>query len=227
MSPIIPSSGLHALLWSFLLTYRLYFVDVVQLLSCIWLFMTPWTCQAPLSFTISWNLLGFMSIELVTLSNHLFLCCPFLLLPSIFSSIRVFSNELALCIRWPKYWSFSISSSNEYSRLILLGFRQDSLQSKGLSRVFPNSTVQKHQFFSSEVSTCSSFGYETKATYRSHDVGCKHFFFFLVGIPVFITDWESWSNFVLSLIGCITPSPSRILAGFQLRKLYPTSQLPT
>ena len=115
MSPIIPSSGLHALLWSFLLIYRLYFVDVVQLLNCIWLFMTPWTCQAPLSFTISWNLLGFMSIELVTLSNHLFLCCPFLLLPSIFSSIRVFSNELALCIRWPKYWRFSISSSNEYS----------------------------------------------------------------------------------------------------------------
>ena len=120
MSPIIPSSGLHALLWSFLLTYRLYFVDVVQLLSCIWLFMTPWTCQAPLSFTISWNLLGFMSIELVTLSNHLILCHP-LLLPSIFPSIRVFSNELALCIRWPKYWSFSISSSNEYSVLILFG----------------------------------------------------------------------------------------------------------
>ena len=121
MSPVIPSSGLHALLWSFLLIYRLYFVDVVQLLNCIWLFMTPWTCQAPLSFTISWNLLGFMSIELVTLSNHLFLCCPFLLLPSIFSSIRVFSNELALCIRWPKYWRFSISSSNEYSVLISFG----------------------------------------------------------------------------------------------------------
>ena len=88
------------------------------LLSCIWLFMTPWTCQAPLSFTISWNLLGFMSIELVTLSNHLFLCCPFLLLPSIFSSIRVFSNELALHIRWPKFWSFSFCPFNEYSGLI-------------------------------------------------------------------------------------------------------------
>ena len=84
--------------------------------------MTQWTtaCQAFLSFTISWNLLKFMSIELVMLSNHLMLCHPLLFLPSTFPSIRVFSNELALRIRWPKYWSFifSISSSNEYSGLI-------------------------------------------------------------------------------------------------------------
>ena len=82
-------------------------------------------CQAPLSFTISWSLLKFMSTELVMLSNHLILCHPFVLLPSTFPSIRVFSNESALHIRWPKYqsFSFSISPSNEYSELI--SFRID------------------------------------------------------------------------------------------------------
>ena len=79
--------------------------------------------QAFLSFTISYSLLKFMSIESAMLSNHLMLCRPLLLLPSIFPSIRVFSNELALCIRWPKYWSFSISPSNEYSGLTF--FRTD------------------------------------------------------------------------------------------------------
>ena len=83
--------------------------------------MTPWTaeCQASLTFTVSWSLLKFMSIESVMISNHLILCCPLLLLPSIFPSIRVFSSELAHRIRWPKYWifSFSISLSNEYSGL--------------------------------------------------------------------------------------------------------------
>ena len=92
-------------------------------------------------------------------SNHLILCHPLLLLPSIFLSIRVFSNESALRIRWPKHWSFSfrISPSNEYSGLI--SFRlagQISLQSKGLSRVFSNTTVQKHQFFSVQLSLQSN-----------------------------------------------------------------------
>ena len=93
---------------------------VVHSLSHVPLFVTPWTAawQASLSFTISWSLLRFMSIESVIPSNHLILCCPFLLLPLIFPSDRVFSNELALHIRWPKYWSFSISPSNEYSGLI-------------------------------------------------------------------------------------------------------------
>ena len=95
---------------------------VVQSLSCVWLFVTPWTaaCQVPLSSTISWSLLWFMSIESVMPSNNLVLCFPFLLLPSIFPSISVFSNEFAVCIRWPQYlsFSFSISPSNEYSRLI-------------------------------------------------------------------------------------------------------------
>ena len=94
----------------------------VQLLSHVWPFATPWTtaCQASLSITSSWSLLKLMSIELVMPSNHLILCHPLLLPPSIFPSIRVFSNESALWIRWPKYWSlsFSISPSNEHSGLI-------------------------------------------------------------------------------------------------------------
>ena len=102
-------------------------VVVVQLLSCAQLFATPWTavCQDSLSFTISWSLLKLLSIELVMPSNHLFLCCPLFHLPSVFPSIRVFSSELALCIRWPKHWSFrfSISLSNEYSGLI--SFRKE------------------------------------------------------------------------------------------------------
>ena len=95
---------------------------VVQSLSHVRLFATPWTTahQASLSFTLPQSLLKPMSIKLVMPSNHLILCHPLLLLPSIFPSIRVFSNELALHIRWPKYWSFSfsISPSNEYSGLI-------------------------------------------------------------------------------------------------------------
>ena len=100
---------------------------VVQLLSHIWHFVTPWTVarQASLSFTVSQSLLRFMFIESVMLSNHLILCHLLLLLPSIFPSIRVFSNESVLRIRWPKYciFSFSISPSHEYSRLI--SFRID------------------------------------------------------------------------------------------------------
>ena len=100
---------------------------VVQSLSHVLLFATPWTVahQAPLSFTASQSLLKFMSIESLILSNYLSLCHPLLLLPSIFPSIRIFSNESALHIRWPKYWSFSfsITPSNEYSGLI--SFRTD------------------------------------------------------------------------------------------------------
>ena len=96
-----------------------------------------------------------MSTESVMPSNHLILCHPLLLLPSIFPSSRVFSNESALCIRWPKYWSlsFSIGPSNDYSGLI--SFRMDywnSLKSKRFSRVFSNTTVQKHQSFSVQLS---------------------------------------------------------------------------
>ena len=128
----------------------------VQSLSRVWLFVTPWTAagQASLSITNSRSLLKLMSIELVMPSNHLILCCSLLLPPSIFPSTRVFSNESALHIRWPKYWNFSfnISPYNEYSGLI--SFRMDWLDLlavKGLSRVFSNTTVQKHQFFSAQL----------------------------------------------------------------------------
>ena len=101
----------------------------VQSFSCVQLFVTPWTAarQASLSITNSQSLLKFMSIESVMSSNHLILCCPLLLPPSIFLSIRVFSSESVLHIRWPKYWSFSfsISPSNDYSGLI--SYRMDWL----------------------------------------------------------------------------------------------------
>ena len=102
---------------------------VVQSLSHVWLFATPWTagCQASLFFTISWNLLKLMSVKSMMPSNHLILCQLLLLLLSIFPSIRVFSNELALPIRWLKYWNFSISPSNEYSGLISFMIDWDDL----------------------------------------------------------------------------------------------------
>ena len=145
------------------LTHKLYaalaksltFLDSVsvQLLSHVWLFATPWTAarQASLSITNSWKLRKLMSIESVMPSNYLILCCPLLLLPSIFPSIRVVSNESVLRIRWPEYWrfGFSISPSNEHPGLI--SFRI-SLLPKGLSRVFSNITVQKHQFFGTQPS---------------------------------------------------------------------------
>ena len=132
-------------------------ISSIQSLGHVRLFATPWTAarQASLSITNSRSLLKLMSIESVMPSNYLILCCPLLLLPSIFPSIRVFSNESVLCIRWPKYWSFSfsISPSSEYSGLI--SFRMDwldLLQSQGLSRVFSNTIVQKHQFFGFQLS---------------------------------------------------------------------------
>ena len=133
------------------------------MLSRVQLFATSGiaACQAFLSITNSQSSLRLTSIESVMPSSHLILCHPLLLLPSIFPSIRVFSNESSLCIRWPKYWSFSfnISSSNEHPGLI--SFRMDcspwiSLQSKGLSRVFSNTTVQKHQFFGAQLSLWST-----------------------------------------------------------------------
>ena len=103
------------------------FISSVQSLSCIQLFATPWTeaRQASLSITNSWSVLKLMSIEMVMPSNHLILCHPLLLLPSVFPSIRVFSNKSGLCIRWPRYWSFSftVCPSNEY--LGLISFRTD------------------------------------------------------------------------------------------------------
>ena len=132
-------------------------ISSVQSLSHTQLFVAPWTAtrQGSLSITNSQSLLKLMSIETVMPSNNLILCHPLLLLPSIFPSIRVFSNELALRIRWPKYWSFNfnISPSNEYSNWFPLGRTGwISLQFTRLSRVFSSTTVQKHQFFGTQLS---------------------------------------------------------------------------
>ena len=114
----------------------------------------PWTTahQTSLSITNFQNLLKLMSIELMMPSNHHILCHPLLLLPSIFSSIRVFSNESVLHIRWPKDWSFSCNISHIQDWFPLGWTDLISLQSKGLSRVFSNTTVQKYQFFSTQLS---------------------------------------------------------------------------
>ena len=121
------------------------FVILLLLFSRVFLFVTPWTAtrQAPLSSTLSWSLLKFMSTESVMLSNHLILCRPLLLLPSIFPNIRVFSNESALRIRWPKYWSFSfnISPSSEHPGLI--SFRMDWLDLLAVIKRTEIETIEK------------------------------------------------------------------------------------
>ena len=133
----------------------------VQSLSCVRLFVTPWIAahQPFLSITNPQSLLKLMSIELVMPSSHLILCHPLLLLPLIPPSIRVFSNESTLCMRWPKCWSFSFSivlpmNTQGWSPLEWTGWI--SLQSKGLARVFSNTTVQKHQFFGGQLSSQSN-----------------------------------------------------------------------
>ena len=113
----------------------------------------------PVHHQNSWTLFKLMSVESVMPSRYLILCHPLLLLPLICPSIRVFSSESVLCIRWPKYWnfSFSISPSNEYSGLISFGVDcLISLQSKGLSRIFSNITVEKHQFLGAQLSLWSN-----------------------------------------------------------------------
>ena len=128
-----------------------------QALSRVWLFATPWTAarQASLSITNSRSSLKLTSIELVMPSSHLLLCHPLFLLPAIPPSITVFSNESTHRMRWPRYWSFSFSiiPSKEQDRSPLEWTGWISLQSKRLSRVFSNTTVQKHQFFSVQLSS--------------------------------------------------------------------------
>ena len=134
--------------------------------SCLTL-CDPMDCgtPGPLSITNSRSLLKLVSIESVMPSNHLILCCSLLLLPSVFPSIRVFSSESVLCIKWPKDWSFSfsISPTNDYSGLI--SFRMDWLDLlavQGLSRVFSNTTVQKHQCFSGQLQSMATVHGVTK-----------------------------------------------------------------
>ena len=140
---------------AFMFCYQ--YISSFQSLNRVQLFATLWIAahQASLSSTNSQSLLKLISIESMMPSNHLILCHPLLLPPSIFPNIRVFSNESVLHIRWPKYWtfSFSISPSNEYSGLIILGLSGlIFLQSRGLSRVFSKTTFQKHQFFCTQLS---------------------------------------------------------------------------
>ena len=133
-------------------------IVVVQWLSCVPLFATPWAeaHRASLSFSLSWSLLKLMSNESVMLPNHLILCCPLLLLPSIFLSIRVFSNESALHSKWPKYWSFSfdISPSNEYSGFI--SFRIDWFDFLAVHRTL-SSLLQHHSLKAPVFSTQPSY----------------------------------------------------------------------
>ena len=135
------------------------FVVVVQSLSLVWPFATPWTaaCQASLSFTISRSLLKLKAIQSVMQPNHLILCHPLLLPPSIFPSIRVFSNESAIHIRWPEYWSFSfsISPSNEHSGLIF--FRMDWLDLLVSPRTL-KSLLQHHSSKASILQCSAEFG---------------------------------------------------------------------
>ena len=142
---------------SFAFKYIIYQFTSVQSLSLVWLFATQWTAahQASLSVTNSRSLLKLMFIELVMPSNHLILCCPLLLPPSIFPSIRVFSSESVLCIRWPKYWSFnfSISPSSEYSGLI--SFRMDWLDLLAIQGT-RKSPLQHHSSKAS-ILLCSAF----------------------------------------------------------------------
>ena len=147
-------------------------VSSVQSLSRVWLFVTIWTTahQASLSITNSQSLLKLMSVELVIPSNHLILCRPLLLLPSIFASIRVFSNESAVHIRWPKYWSFSfsISPSNEYSGLI--SFRMGWLDLLTVQGTFKS--LLQHHSSKASILWCSGFF----VVQLSHDYWKNHSF---------------------------------------------------
>ena len=138
-----------------MLLANIHLVQFSSEVSRVRLFVTPWITarQASLSITNPRSSPKLMSIELVMPSSHLILCCPLLLLPPVPPSIRVLSNESVLHKRWPKYWSFSfsISPSNEHQWTGWI-----SLQSKGLSRVFSNTTVQKHQFFGTQLSSQSN-----------------------------------------------------------------------
>ena len=139
-----------------------------MLLSCVWFFATPWTAafQASLSNASSWSLLKLMPIELVIPSNLLILYCPLFLPPLIFSSIRVFSDESVLCIKWPKYWSFSfnISPSNEHPGLIF--FRMDWLDLLAVQGTLKS--LLKHHSSKASVLWCSAFFWSNSNIHTWH-----------------------------------------------------------
>ena len=132
-------------------------LGLTYIVDRVWLFVTPWiaACQAPLSSAVSWDLLRFTFIELVMLSHHLILCRPLLLLPSVFLSTRVFSSELTLCNRCPKYWSFSFSISpfNEYSGLI--SFRIDWLDLFAVQGTLKS--LLQHHHLKASILQCAAF----------------------------------------------------------------------
>ena len=148
---------MHAVQLVFIPRHNENILSSVQLLSRVWLFATPWITarQASLSITNSRSSFKLMSIESVMPSNHLILCRPFLLLPSIFPSIRVLSNESTLRIRWPKYWSFSfsISPSNEYSGLVY--FRMDWLELLAVQGTLKS--LLQHHSSKASILRCSAF----------------------------------------------------------------------
>ena len=176
----------------------------VQLLSCVQLFATPWTAarQASLSITNSWSLPKLMSVESVMPSNHLILCCPLLLPPSIFPSIRVFSNELVLRIRWPKFQSlsFSISSSSEHSGLI--SFRMDWLDLLAVQGTL-KSLLQHHSSKASILWLSVFFISPTLTSYMT------------TGKTIALTRW----NFVVKIMSLFFNMLSRLIITFISRSV--------
>ena len=174
----------------------LYINIVVQFLSHVWLFATPWTAagQTSLSFTISWSLLKLMFIESGMPSNHLVLCCPLLLLPSIFPSIRVFSNDLALHIRCPKQWSvsFSIHPFNEYSGLI--SFRIDWLDLLAVQGTLKS--LLQHHSSKPSILPVLSFLYSPTLT-SIHDYWKNHSFDWMDLCRWTFFDGSSWCYFCI------------------------------
>ena len=180
------------------ITFTIVQFSSVQSLSRVWLFATPWTAahQTCLSITNSQSLLKFMSIELVMPSNHLILCHPLLLLPSIFPSIRVFSKESVLFIRWPKYWSFSfsISPSNEHPGLI--SFRMDwldllAVQGTLKSLQHHSGTIESVIMSASSETMCASVPGESWTTHGSTAQGHldEYLFFLTVVKKSYVVGW--------------------------------------
>ena len=212
--------------------YLYVYVCSVQLLSYVLLFATPWTaaCQASLSITNFWSLPKLMSIELVMPSNHLILCHPLLLLPLIFPQIRVFSNESVLHIRWPKYWSFSISPFNEYSGAI--SFRMDWLDLLAVQGTLKS--LLQHHSSKASILQCSALFIvqlsnpymttgKTIALTRQNFVGKVMSLLFKVLSRLVITfiPRSEWSQSVMSLcnpMDCSLPGSS-IHGIFQARVL--------
>ena len=138
--------------------WQTYQFSSVQSLSHVWIFSTPWSAahQAFLSITDSWSMFRLMSVESMMSSNHLILYCPLLLLPLVFPIIRVFSNESALCIRWPKYWSFSLSiSPSNQSNSGLISFRMDWLDLRAVQGTLKS--LLQHHSSKSSILWCSAF----------------------------------------------------------------------